>query len=227
MTRALRRALEAIALLVCLAAPGVCLGGVEEVEVVLPVPERISTEGMNRLLVGGFRTSDHPTVDLDRELSAVLRDLLARRTRFEVLDVEPLPLPEQPIEEAVRNDGYWRRLGKRFNADLIVGGTLDFEARDQSGFLEQDVISEITGQRLRQTVWVERESFHMKLGLYFFRGSAGDLIYEDHFTEETIFGGKSNDDLSVLHMLFERLGENILGILTPRARIETRYLLTE
>lgn len=227
MSRPRLRASGLIGLLVCLCATGVCLGGTVEVQIVLPVSEKIATEGMNRLLVGGFRTSDHPTVDLDQELIAVLKDLFAKRTRFEVLDVEPLPLPEQPIEEAVRNEGYWKRLGKRFNADLIVGGTLDFEARDQSGFLQQDVISEITGQRLRQSRWVERESFHMELGLYFFRGSAGDLIYEDHFTEETIFAGKSNDDLSVLHVLFERLGENILAILTPRARVETRYLLTE
>lgn len=227
MSLFIRRVLRSIAVLVCVTSPAIAIGRTVEVQIVLPVPERIETEGMNRLLVGGFRTNDHPTVDLDRELSAVLRDLLAKRTGFEVLDVEPLPLPEQPIEEAVRNAGYWRRLGKRFNADLIVGGTLDFEARDQSGFMQQDVISEITGQRLRRNLWVERESFHMKLGLYFFRGSAGDLIYEDHFTEETVFGGKSNDDLSVLHSLFARLGENILGILMPRSRVETRYLLTE
>ncbi len=202
-------------------------GGVHEVQIRVPVPEKIDTTGLNRLLVGGFRSGDHPTVDLNAELNASLRGVFEKTARFEVLDVDPLPMPEQPVEQAVRNTGYWKRLGKRFNADLIVGGTLEFTSRDQSGFLQEDVISEVTGQRLRRSRWVERESFHMDLGVYFFRGATGELLYEDHFTEETVFGGKSNDDLSILHELIERVSGGILGILTPRTRVETRYLLTE
>lgn len=203
------------------------IGGVHQVQIRIPIPEKIDTTGMSRLLVGGFRTGDHPTVDLEGELNASLRGMFEKGTRFEVLEVESLPMPEQPVDEAVRNAGYWKRLGKRFNADLIVGGTLELTARDESGFLQEDVISEVTGQRLRQSRWVERESFHMVLGVYFFRGSTGELMYEDHFTEETVFGGQSNDDLSVLNTLIDRVSGGILGILAPRSRVETRYLLTE
>lgn len=67
----------------------------------------------------------------------------------------------------------------------------------------------------------------MDLGVYLFRGSSGDLIYEDHFTEEMALDGKANDGLSVLHQLVERVGEGILSIVTPRTRIETRHLFTE
>ncbi len=214
-----------IALMLSCAAPA--LAGVVEVQVALPSPQKIDTQGMKRLLVGGFRTNDHPSVDLDRELNHNLRELFQKKTSFEVLDVDPLPLPEQPIEEAIRNTAYWKRLGERFNADLIVGGTLRFESTDQSGFVEQDVISQLTGQRLRQSRWAEREGFTMDLGLYFFRGSSGELLYEDHFTEETVYDGKSNDDLSILFQLMDRVSESILGIITPRTRTEMRYLFTE
>src|SRR4029453_12957787 len=112
------------------------------------------------------------------------RDLMHRYTRFEVLEIEPLPLPEQPIDDAIRNTAYWKRLGARFGADIIIGGSLEFTSRDQSGFVQEDYISEITGQRVRRTRWIEREAFKMDLGLYFFRGSSGDLLFEDHFTEE-------------------------------------------
>ena len=202
-------------------------GGTVEVQIKLPAPQKIDTTGMNRLMVGGFRTNDHPTLDLDREINRSLRDLLRRNTRFEILEIEPLPLPEQPIDEAIRNTAYWKRIGARFGADVIVAGTLDFTSRDQSGFVQEDFISELTGQRVRRTRWIERESFKMDLGLYLFRGSSGDLLYEDHFTEEMALDGKGADGLSVLHQLVERVGEGVLTILTPRTRIETRHLFTE
>jgi len=207
------------------AVPAFC--GAVEVEVSIPVPEKVDTTGMKRLLVGGFRAGSHPGVDVDRELIDALRALFRKRSRFEVIDVEPLPLPEQPIEDAVRNTAYWKRLATRYNADLIIGGTVDFGSTDQSGFVDQDYISDLTGHRQRQTVWVERESYGLTLGIYFFRGSSGELIYEDHLAEEMMFAGKSNDALDVFHQVIGAIGEGIISIVTPRTRTETRYLFTE
>lgn len=207
--------------------PGAAYGGVVEVQIHLPAPQKIDTTGMNRLLIGAFRTNDHPTLDLDREINRSFRDLMHRYTRFEVLEIEPLPLPEQPIDDAIRNTAYWKRLGARFGADIILGGSLEFTSRDQSGFVQEDYISEITGQRVRRTRWIEREAFKMDLGLYFFRGSSGDLLFEDHFTEEMALDGKANDQLSVLHELLERVHDGILSIVTPTVRVETRHLFTE
>jgi hypothetical protein len=182
---------------------------------------------MTRLLVGGFRAVDHPRLDLPREVNASLRALFRKKTGFEVLDVEPLPLPEQTIEEVLRNSDYWKRVGARFNADLIVAGTVEFGSSDQSGFVQEDVISELTGQRLRRSRWVERESFKLDLGLFFIRASSGELLYEDHFIEDMAFEGKLNDDLTVLHQVVDRVSEGILGIVTTRPRIEMRHLFTE
>ena len=206
---------------------GEARAGAVEVQIKLPAPQKIDTTGMSRVLVGGFRTGDHPTLNLERELNRSLRSLLRRNTKFEILDIEPLPLPEQPIEDAIRNTAYWTRLGARFNADLILAGTLEFSSTDQSGFVQEDLISEMTQQRVRRQRWVERESFRMELALYFFRGSSGDLMYEDHFIEEAAFDGKGNDPLTALHQLIDRIGESILSIVTTRSRLETRHLFTE
>jgi len=213
--------------LMALAASVPALAGPVQVQIKLPTAQKIDTTGMSRILVGGFRSNDNPEVDVDREVNRLLKDLLKRNTKFEVIETESLPLPEQSIEDAIRNTAYWKRLGTRFNADLIVGGTIDFSSRDQSGFVQEDITSELTGQRIRRSRWVERESFKMEMGLYFFRGSSGELVYEDHFTEEAAFDGKANDDLTVLHQLLQRVSESVLGILTPRTRLETRYLFTE
>jgi len=201
--------------------------GVVQVQVKLPATQRLDTSNVRRVLVAGFRASDHLTLSIDKELAKALKDLIRRKTGFELIEADPPPLPEQPIEEAMKNEAYWRRLGQRFNADLIIGGTVDYASRDESGFSEQDLVSPSTLQRSRQTVWVEREGFRLELGLYFFRGTSGRLVFEDHFTEEMIFRGKENDDLSVLLSLFERLQESILGIVIARPKVETRYLFTE
>ncbi|HKY31152.1 MAG TPA: hypothetical protein VJV23_01360 [Candidatus Polarisedimenticolia bacterium] len=210
-----------------LLAAGVCFAGVVEVQVKLPAPQKVDTTSMRRLLVASFRANDHPELDLPREVNRSLRDLFRKKTGFEVVDAEPLPLPEQPIEDVIRNTDYWKRLGARFNADLLVGGTLEFATRDQSGFQQEDIVSELTGQRLRRSRWVDRESFKLDLGVYFFRGSSGELLYEDHFIEEMVFDGKANDDLTVLHQVVDRVSEGILGIVTPRPRVEVRHLFTE
>ncbi|MFQ5700382.1 MAG: hypothetical protein ACE5HU_00880 [Acidobacteriota bacterium] len=216
-----------VGLVVSAVAAAGAQAGVIEVQVKLPMAEKIDTTGMSRLLVAGFRASDHPTVEVGKEVVHVLRGLFRKHTRFEVLDVDPLPLPEQSIEEAVRNTAYWRRVGKRYNADLIVAGTADFGTEDQSGFVDRDYISPRTGQRLRQSRWVERESFQLKLGMYFLRGSSGDLLYEDHFEEEMLFNGKSTDDLTVLLQEMESIGNGVLAIVSPRPRVESRYLFTD
>ena len=203
------------------------LAGVVQVQVKLPAEQRLDTANVRRVLVAGFRASDHLTLSLDKEVAKALKDLIRRKTGFELIDADPPPLPEQPIEEAMKNEAYWRRLGQRFNADLIIGGTVDYASRDESGFSEQDQVMTDTLQRNRHTVWVEREGFRLELGLYFFRGTSGKLVFEDHFTEEMVFRGKENDDLSVLLALFERLHESILGIVIARPKVETRYLFTE
>ena len=161
------------------------------------------------------------------EVNTSLRNLLQKKTGFEVLDVEALPLPEQTIEDVLRNSDYWKRLAARFNADLIVAGTVDFGSTDQSGFVQEDVVSELTGQRMRRSRWVEREAFKLDLGIFFFRGASGELLYEDHFIEDMAFEGKLNDDLTVLHQVFDRMSEGIRGIVTTRPRVEMRHLFTE
>ena len=51
-----------------------------------------------------------------------MRRTLGREARFEVLDVEPPAIPEQPLDELLANDVFWKKLGADYGADLIVSG---------------------------------------------------------------------------------------------------------
>ena len=149
----------AAAALVLLLGGSLVVAGAVPVQIRLPVPQKIDVAGMRRLLVGGFRSNDNPDVDIDQEYVKYTRDMLRKRSTFEVIDVDPPPLPEQELKDIIRNSSYWRRLGRRFSADLIVAGVVDFERSDKSGFVQEDVISPYTGQRLRRTRYAEREGF--------------------------------------------------------------------
>jgi hypothetical protein len=201
--------------------------GTVPVQVKLPIPQKIDVTGMRRLLVAGFRASDDPQVDVDQEFIAFTRDTLRKRSSFEILNVDAPPLPEQEIEDIIRNAAYWRRVAQRYSADLIVAGTLEFERSDKSGFIQEDVISPYTGQRLRRTRYMEREGFTMSSRLYYFKGETGELLYEQRLSEEATFDGRGHDGLTALHQLTDRSIPEILGVLMPRQKTETRYLFTE
>lgn len=223
--RGAARALQAALLLMILAPPAAA--GTVPVQVKLPIPQKIDVTGMRRLLVAGFRASDDPQVDVDQEFIAFTRDTLRKRSSFEILNVDAPPLPEQEIEDIIRNAAYWRRVAQRYSADLIVAGTLEFERSDKSGFIQEDVISPYTGQRLRRTRYMEREGFTMSSRLYYFKGETGELLYEQRLSEEATFDGRGHDGLTALHQLTDRSIPEILGVLMPRQKTETRYLFTE
>lgn len=215
------------ALLAFLISAGAVMAGVVEVQIHLPVPQKIDITGMRRLLVGGFRANDDPSLDIDMEYARYLKEMLRKRTNLEIIDADPPPLPEQELRDIVKNSSYWKRIAQRFSADLIVAGTVNFERQDKSGFVSEDVISPVTGQRIRRTRYAEREAFSLVLTLFFFRGAGGELLHEERLTEDAMYDGKGNDALTALHQLAERSSEEILGVLMPRVKTETRYLFVE
>lgn len=223
-----RRA-AAWALLAALAAlpAAPAAAGTVPVQVKLPIPQKIDVTGMRRLMVAGFRASDHPQIDVDSEFIDFTRDMLRKRSTFEVLDVDPPPLPEQEMKDIIRNASYWKRLAGRYSADLIIAGELEFDRTDKSGFIQEDIISPYTGQRLRRTRYAEREGFTMSSRLYYFSGETGELLYEQRLSEEATFDGRGHDGLAALHQLTERSVPEVLGVLMPRQKTETRYLFTE
>jgi len=214
-------------LLACLIAVGSVRAGTVEVQISLPVLQKIDVTGMRRILVGGFRSNDDPVVDIDVEYVNYLRAMLKKRSTFDILDAEAPPLPEQELSAVIQNSSYWKRLGERFSADLIIAGVLNFDRTDKSGFMQEDIISPVTGQRYRRTRYAEREGFNFSVTLYFFKGENGELLYEQHLTEEAVYDGRGTDGLSVLNQLSERSAPEILGVLMPRQKTETRYLFEE
>jgi len=203
------------------------LAGWQVVEVSLPVPARLDTTGMQTVLVASFVTNDHPVIDLNREVTRFLRRELERGTPLQVLQVPPPAIPEQPLDQLLANDVFWKKLGDDFGADLVVSGRLLYESRDRSGFVQEDVINPTTQQKVRRTRYAEREEYLLELNLFFFKGDNGAFLYEDTFKDNALLEGTSNDALQILFDLLDGLRREILGILTRQTRLEPRYVWTD
>jgi hypothetical protein len=224
------RSAAALALLLIAAALAGPPAGAGELRVTLtvPMPEVVDMTGISKVLVTRFVIDQEvPDFDLNREMVNGLRRELSTRTNLEILDIEPPPLPEQPLGDLIANTGFWQRLASRYGADMVIAGRAAFLVADRSGFVQVDEISPVTGQRVRRSRFVDREAFTLDMNLFFLRGSTGTLLYEDQFSADETYIGLMNDELSGVHTLFERLEDDIVGIIVPRPRTVQRILFTD
>ena len=70
-----------------------------------------------------------------------------------------------------KNAEFFRWLGHEHGSDVIVTGAMHYTKRDASGFEDVDIVSESTGQKVRQTRFVEQEEFTFELDVLYFRGA--------------------------------------------------------
>ena len=201
--------------------------GSVQVPIGLPLPSRMDVSGVRTILITHHVEGDHPHLELSQEMVDLLRRILERETDFKILTVEPPNLPEQTVEDLLKNTEFWRSIGRRYGADLILSGEVLFDIENRSGFVAEDYISPVTGQRVRRTRYAEQEAFDLSLQVFFFSGETGELSYRDRFAEEAQIEGDPVDHLHMFYAMMNRLEPEFLGILKPRKRQETRYLFTD
>jgi hypothetical protein len=206
-------------------APGRSQGKATKLPVELPVPPRIAMKGIREVLVTRFLADETPLFDIDREVVRFLRDELRKCIELAVLPVTPAPaIPEQTLDGLATNREFWKRLGGEHGADLIVSGAVRFERRDSSGFRDVDTISSVTGQKVRETRFVEQERFVLDLDVLFLDGASGDLLFRDHLSRAAVIAGTHNDPITAFFELGDALAPDILAIVKGRKQQETRYV---
>jgi hypothetical protein len=198
---------------------------VVEVTVNLPLPPRIKVDGAKTLLVASFLVNDSELVDVNREIVRFLRGELRKHTAFEVLDVNPPPaVPEQTLEDLAKNAEFFRWLGREHGADIIVTGAMKYTRRDASGFEDVDIVSETTGQKIKQTRFVEQEEFTFVLDALYFRGADGSLLFKDRMSRQAVYRGSANDPISGFYELGNSVSGDILSVVASRSMTDVRLL---
>lgn len=199
-------------------------GGALRVEVRLPLPPRLELGDARTVLVASFRTDDTDLLDANREMVRFLRAELRKHTALLVLDVTPPPaVPEQDVEEMVSNRAFWSRLAREHGADLVVSGVLHYARQDASGFKDVDVVSPLTGQKVRRSQFVEQERFLFEVEVFFF-ASTGELRFRDRFQRGAVYQGRANDPLTAFYELSGTIAGDVLSVVAPRTRTDQRFI---
>jgi hypothetical protein len=196
-----------------------------KVYVGVQVPPKLDVSAMRNILVASLLTDDNELQDINREVVRFLRGEFRRETTLEVLDVVPPPaVPEQRLEDLIANKEFWKHLGKQYGADLIVSGSIEFDRDDISGFRSVDVVSSITGQKVRQTQFVEQEEFRYDMVVLFIDGATGELLYRDEVSRKITYQGMGNDSLTAFFAMSDAIVGDILAVVTSRVQVEQRFV---
>ena len=200
-------------------------GKAVRINVPVPIPPRVDLEGFETLLVASFLANQSALLDVEREIARFLRGEFRQRTRLDVLDVVPPPaIPEQTIEDLIENHEFWKHLGREYEADLIVSGVVSYGRQEVSGFEDVDVVNPNTGQKVRETRFVEQEEFAYVLDLLFMDGTTGTLLFRDRLRRAVRYRGLMNDPIHAFYELGESLSDDIVSVVATRMRVETRSI---
>ncbi len=189
----------------------------------VPLPPKLDISGMSNILMASVLNQDNELLDINREIARYLRGELRRESSLAVLDVVPPPaIPEQRLEDLIANTEFWKQLGRRYGADLILSGRIEFDRDDISGFQNVDSVSNVTGQKVRRTQFVEMEEFRYEMTVLFIDGKSGELLFRDEVARKVTYQGMGNDSLTAFFAMSDAIVGDILAVVTSRMTHEQR-----
>ena len=218
-----------------LAAVPALAGGPVEVRLKLPVRAKIDLQGRSTLLPAPFvvvsqegegrvRGSD---LDIQKEFERYIEKVLRRETDLKIVESGPLDYPTYDLEMLSRDTAFWKAVGERTQADLILAGSLDFDIQDRSGYRTEEYISPFDGRTYYRQVLVEQTGFEYDIVVMVFDGKTGELEYTDNFKDFKSFEGERADPLRGMFENLYALEDRMLGVFVQKEVEASRLLFTE
>ncbi|HUP58816.1 MAG TPA: hypothetical protein VNA69_00200 [Thermoanaerobaculia bacterium] len=217
------------------AFPLAAAAGVIEVKLTLPVKPKLAITGEEKIAVAPFiiaargeRKSDRAAkVDVQSEFNRYLRKQLGKSTKLHLVDVPATRLPGNDIKTLQGSADYWKELGARTGADLIVSGVVDFDINDKSGYRTEEYTSPADGRTFYRQVLVESTGFVFDIDLAVFNADTGEMVLEENFRDFKEFDQRNYDEILGLFENLRALESQLVGIFVPQEQSATRYVFTE
>jgi len=221
------------ALLLCCLAPA--SAKTVDVRLTLPVRARLDLTNKTSVVVAPFIVVRQEgegrvqgsTIDVQEEFERYLVKILKRETDLRVLEPGPIEFPTYDLRMLARDEDFWRVLGERTQADLILTGSLDFDIQDRSGYRMEEYISPFDGRTYYRQVLVEETGFEYDIVVRVFDGETGKQLYVDNFKDFKSFEGERADPLIGMFENLYALEDRLLGIFVQKRVGATRVLLTD
>jgi hypothetical protein len=233
-----RRSLLGAAGLVLMAATAsteVARAGTVEVKLTLPVRARLDLANRNTILPAPFIVVrqegegriEGSNIDVQQEFQRYLLKILKRDTDLEIVESGPIDYPTYDLRMLARDADFWKVIGERTQADLILVGSLDFDIQDRSGYRTEEYVSPFDGRTYYRQVLVEQTGFEYDIVVRVFDGETGEQLYTDNFKDFKSFEGERADPLVGMFENLYALEDRLLGIFVQKRVAATRLLLTD
>lgn len=232
-----RRPIPPTALALCLLAAGLAAAApLAAVEVRLKLPQRakLDLRGKDTVAVVPFlvvveegRTAGRERdVDVEREFTRYLEKILRRETDLRVVEPGQVGYPTYDVEQLLENREFWRDLGERIQADLLVFGNLDFDIQDRTGYRTEEFVSPLDGRTYFRQVLVEQTGFEYDILLFVVDGATGRLLHRDNFKDFRSFPSGNVDPVAGMFENLYALEDRILSVFTQKEVEARRELFT-
>lgn len=206
-----------------------------EVKLKLPQRARLNLQGRKTIAVTPFVVVSKEgetkvqgkNIDVQREFGRYLFKVLRRETELKVLDSGPVDFPTYDLEQLPRQVDFWRAVGERTHADLILTGGIDFDVQDRTGYKTEEYSSPYNGQQYYRQVLVEQTGFQYDILLQVYDGQTGLLLYQDNFKDFQNFQGQHADPLKGMFENLASLEDRILNVFTLKEVEASRILFTQ
>jgi hypothetical protein len=206
-----------------------------EVKLKLPQRARLDLQGRKSLAVAPFivvtkEGADRVQgrdIDVQKEFERYLLKVLRRETELRILEPGPVDYPVYDLDQLAKTSDFWRALGERIQADLILAGGLDFDIQDRTGYRTEEYISPFNGRTYYRQVLVEQTGFEYDILLQVYDGKTGELLYQDNFKDFQNFEGENTDPLAGMFENLLSLEDRILNVFTQKEVEASRILFTQ
>ena len=228
-------ATSTLTLLVSLSFAAAAHAGSVEVKLTLPVRARLDLANRDSILPAPFIVVrqegegriEGSNIDVQQEFQRYLIKILKRDTDLKIVESGPVDYPSYDLRMLARDADFWRVLGERTQADLILVGSLDFDIQDRSGYRTEEYISPFDGRTYYRQVLVEQTGFEYDIVVRVFDGKTGEQLYTDNFKDFKSFEGERADPLVGMFENLYALEDRLLGIFVQKRVAATRLLLTD
>jgi len=236
----MRRSIAGIATLALAAGLSLPFGAAAGVEVRLELPVRAKVDLTGRrtvttapfLVVGregaeGGERIRGSALDVQKEFERYLGKLIRRETDLKLIESGPIDFPTFDLELLATNRDFWRAVGERTQADLVLAGSLDFDVQDKSGYRTEEYVSPFDGRTYYRQVLVEQTGFDYDIVIMVFDGHTGERLFFDNFKDFKQFEGERADPLQGMFENLASLEDRIVNVFTQKTVETTRILLTD
>lgn len=203
-----------------------------EVRLKLPQRARLDLQGRKTLAVAPFLVVSQEgeeriqgrSIDVQKEFERYLLKVLRRETELKIIEPGPVDFPIYDLDQLAKQQDFWRAIGERVEADLILTGGLDFDIQDRTGYKTEEYISPFNGRPYFRQVLVEQTGFQYDILMQVYDGRTGELLYQDNFKDFQSFEGDNADPLAGMFENLLSLEDRILNVFTQKEVEATRIL---